>query len=50
MYKGTAAFVLPSDDRNVVYVELFEGDDFGQIDIIVAALDKQISEEKIILN
>ena len=31
--KGAAGFVLPFNE-NIVYVEIDEGDDFGQVDII----------------
>lgn len=35
--KGTAAYVLPLE-RNVVYVEVEEGDDFGQSDLILGSI------------
>jgi hypothetical protein len=35
--KGTAAFVLPLP-RNIVYIEIEEGDDFGQSDITLGSI------------
>ena len=35
--KGTVAFVLPLD-HNIVYVEVEEGDDFGQSDLILGSI------------
>lgn len=35
--KGTAAFVLPLD-LNIVYVEIEEGDEFGQSDITLGSV------------
>ena len=41
MIKGAAGFVLPFKE-NIVYVEIDEGDDFGQVDIIAQCLDEDI--------
>jgi len=39
---------LPTPTISVVYVEIFEGEDFGQVDIISCAFDKGIEVENII--
>lgn len=38
LFKGAAGFVLPLK-KNIVYVEIQEGDDFGQIDIVTSSMD-----------
>lgn len=40
--KGGAGYVIPSK-RNVVYLEVNEGDDFGQLDIMSCSVDHQLS-------
>ena len=47
---GSAGFVLPNDERIVVYIELFSGEDFGQVDIISAAVDLQMSIDAVIMS
>lgn len=40
--KGTAAYVLPME-KSLVYVEIEEGDDFGQSDILLGSLLQNLS-------
>ena len=44
---GKAGFVLPFR-RNVVFVEIEQGDDFGQIDILSSAHDNHVELIEII--
>lgn len=44
---GTAGFVLPLR-KNVVYIEINQGDYFGEIDLVFAAQDKLLTLETMI--
>ena len=47
--KGAAGFVLKEKQtqHNIIYIEIIEGDDFGQVDIISCAVDNNCSLQKI---
>lgn len=49
LFKGAAGFVLPLK-VNIVYVELQEGDDFGQIDIVTSSMETNTPITKVLDN
>ena len=48
--KGSAGFSIPYKNRNIIYCELLQGDDFGQVDIFYSAFDRKITPEELILS
>ena len=47
--KGSAGFVLPLK-CNIIYVEINEGDDFGQVDILACSIEEEKSIEEMMQN
>lgn len=45
--KGQAGFVIPLDD-NIVYIDIMEGDYFGEIDFIFPARQHQMDIDEMI--
>ena len=46
---GTAGFTLPLKS-NIVYIEINEGDYFGEIDLLIECSEKQVSIEYLMEN
>ena len=49
LIKGLAGFVLPFK-KNIVYIEVNQGDFFGELDFVIAADEKSMMVEEMIAN